>query len=241
MPRLPAQASPYFAALFERWPHTRASGSPMSATSAASLGPATSVQAPPSPSCVLHVSSWHDVDAALQLLRCCYTGRFDAATAGVPDAEALLAPAAAALKAAAEDWGGGSRDAGHYSWHPEARGTPRQQSCWQQLAVRTLVLADQLDCAAVSESCIEALSGRLFAHQMSLDAAMTVLWLLPEALACQEVVAPLQHMAHVRVVQVQLQGGGLGQGEGHERTGEAIDAHLCALCQGLRAFSRAHG
>jgi hypothetical protein len=142
---------------------------------------------------VLHVGSWQDAEAALLLLRCCYTGRLDAAAPGAPDVDALLTSQAAALRAAA---------VAQHQARSGACGAPQQAGCWQQLAVRTLVLADRLDCAAVVESCVEALSGRLFAHQMSLDAAMAVLWLLPETLARQVVVAPLQHMAHVRVVQV---------------------------------------
>jgi hypothetical protein len=163
------QASPYFAAVFDRW-RRGAQTEPAGAGAAA--------PPPPPPPCILHVSHWEDVEAAIALLRCCYTSAFEPLPSPrFPEALLTAVPPAA------------------------ARGR-HQHQCWQQLAVRTLVLADRLDCGAVVACCIEALSGRLFAHQMSLDAAMAVLWLLPESLARQAVVASLQHMATVRMVQV---------------------------------------
>jgi hypothetical protein len=172
-------ASPYFAALFERWRRDDGGAAP---GGAAAL-----------PQCVLHAGSSAEVEAAVALLRCCYVGTFDgpdAASCAAADA-AFAAPHGAAEAALPAP----QRSAGA---PPPARPPP----CWQQLAVRTLVLADRLGCAGVVDACVEALSGKLFAHQMSLDAALAVLWLLPEPLARQEAVAPLQHMAHVKVVQV---------------------------------------
>ncbi|KAI8465115.1 MAG: hypothetical protein J3K34DRAFT_461605 [Monoraphidium minutum] len=191
--RLPAHrivltaASPYFAALFERWArrhHHHAPGAACDATSGAAAA-AAAPRPPPAP-CVLHVTSRADVDAAVALLRCCYTDTFEDVARGGPGA--LLLPAGGS--AGAGGGGGG-----------ETKPSGGGGGCWQQLAVRTLVLADRLDCGRVAEVCISALSGRLFAHQMAWDCAMAALWLLPEPLAHQEVVAPLTHMAHVRVVQ----------------------------------------
>lgn len=168
-----AAASPYFAALFSRWPCARHAG--------AGVGGATKPlqesdgDGDDDSSCrcrriELRVAHDDDVAAAVALLRCCYTGVFDAALAA-----------------------GAGDDA------DSVREAPGR--CWQQLAVRTLVLADRLGCAGAADACVEALSGRLFAHQMSLDAALAALCLLPEPLARQPAIAPLQRMAGVRVEQ----------------------------------------
>ncbi|GBF88487.1 hypothetical protein Rsub_01200 [Raphidocelis subcapitata] len=178
-------ASPYFAAVFERWRRDGGGGESPGG-------------APPLPQCVLHVGCAAEVEAGVALLRCCYVGAFDghaAADCAAADAAALAAlaaPRGAALP-------GASPPPGHGDGEPPLPSPP--PPCWQQLAVRTLVLADRLGCAGVVDACVEALSGTLFAHQMSLDAALAVLWLLPEPLARQEAVAPLQRMALVRVVQ----------------------------------------
>jgi len=177
-------SSPYFAALFERWHRSSrcSSSAAVQQEEQQATTPALEAsEAEAPPPCVLHVTQWEDVDAAITLLHCCYTGAFEPLTP--QERDALLTPAASALR------------------KHNSGGSAGQPGCWQQLAVRTLVLADRLDCSAVVTSCVEALSGRLFAHQMSLEAAMAVLWLLPEALARQEVVEPLQHMANVRVIQ----------------------------------------
>lgn len=175
------QASPYFAALFERWARA-ATAAPTSHGLCATAANSTGCGCRPPAPCTLHVTHWEDVDAAVCLLRCCYTGEFDVSACASVDS--VLQQAATSSDALAQ------------------RPACTQPRCWQQLAVRTLVLADRLDCAAVAESCVEVLSGRLFAHQMEWDCAMAVLWLLPEPLAHQQVVEPLTHMAHVRVVQV---------------------------------------
>lgn len=166
-----AQASPYFAALFERWAQRHHDTCER-------------------PACVLHVTAPEDVPAAVALLRCCYTGTFeDLVQSGSSAPTLLLAPA-------------GHNKGGTCGIDAASSGPAAAATCWQQLAVRTLVLADRLDVAGVAESCVSALSGRLFAHQMEWECAMAALWLLPEPLAHQQMVAPLRRMAQVRIARV---------------------------------------
>ncbi|KIZ07800.1 hypothetical protein MNEG_0158 [Monoraphidium neglectum] len=163
-----AAASPYFAALFERWAQRHHDTCER-------------------PACVLHVTAPEDVPAAVALLRCCYTGTFeDLVQSGSSAPTLLLAPA-------------GHNKGGTCGIDAASSGPAAAATCWQQLAVRTLVLADRLDVAGVAESCVSALSGRLFAHQMEWECAMAALWLLPEPLAHQQMVAPLRRMAQVRI------------------------------------------
>lgn len=122
------QASPYFAALFERWAQHQGGG----ARTAGAAAP-----------CVLRVTAREDVAAAVALLRCCYTDTFQDLACG--GAHTLLP----AMAAAGRGCNGrhSTTNVGGRGGRCDAADAPPEIGCWQQLAVRTLVLADRLDCS----------------------------------------------------------------------------------------------